>query len=181
MENFNDIMDVYGGLVFKFVSYQKKNNKEIFKYFSQDELIQLGRISLWKTNQSWNPEKGKFNTLFYTIFNNEIKMEIRRLKKYTPESSSLNAKFLDKSGEEKESIDLIVSSYSDVPAEMKVAVKNTLSHFEKKEQEIVSYAIMGYTNQEIALLVGDTLRQINRNKIKLMKRFRELFKYYYDI
>lgn len=64
---------------------QKQNNHPEI-----DDLIQIGRISLWKAATKYDESKGKFGTFAYKVIQNGVRQELKTLNRKTEKNISFD-------------------------------------------------------------------------------------------
>lgn len=140
----------------------KENYKLIYKYLHSKNLDiteweSVISYSLWKAIKSHDSNKGKLSTLFYKIANNDVISELRSMK----------FNYLD------EAVDSADYVYIGEPDD------HILFEIEEVADEygwLVPYAVLGYTQKEIAELTGYDRSTISRKLQKMREKIREEFK-----
>lgn len=132
-------------------SYLHRNNLDIVEWES------VISYSLWKAIKSHDSSRGTLSTLFYKIAGNDVISELRSIK----------FNYLD------EAVDSVDYAYIGEPDD------HLLLEMEDVADEyswLVPYAVLGYTQKEIAELTGSDQPTISRKLQKMRDKIREEFK-----
>lgn len=121
---------------------------------SYDELMQVGRLSIWRTAHKHDPEKGKLSTFLYTCIQRDI------------------WKYLDKEGKHKHvSLDTVLDTHvsDDVQdkVEENILIERVRQEFGDNADYFIERYMRGHTVPEIAESYGVTTKKVTywSNKI----------------
>lgn len=132
-----------------------------------EDLIQCGMLGLCKAVETYNEERSKFSTYAGKVILNEIRIELRRRKKYNGDVSLSTVVHSDEDDLTLE--DQLVSQddvyYSDDEA--------MLSKLTKREREVAILRSQGYKQEEIATKLGVRQAQISRICTRIKSKWRD--------
>ena len=65
-------------------------SKKLPAYMGDEDLVQVGRIALWRSAKRYDPDKGKFSTYAYKAIYHQMLKELSKRKSEVPCGSCLN-------------------------------------------------------------------------------------------
>lgn len=140
----------------------EENYKLVYKYLHSKNLDiteweSVISYSLWKAIKSHDSSRGTLSTLFYKIAGNDVISELRSMK----------FNYLD------EAVDSADYVYIGEPDDHLLLEMESVS---REYGWLVPYAVLGYTQKEIAELTGYDRSTISRKLQKMRDKIREEFK-----
>jgi RNA polymerase sigma-70 factor, ECF subfamily len=133
-----------------------------------DDMVQEAFIKVWRSAKSFNSEKGKFKTWFYTIITNTC---YRILKKQNIKNNMI----------------FDVSEIKDIPSDFKPEkdfsekknyskLQDTFKFLKKREKQvIISRYFNDYTNKETAQIMGTTVKAIETLLVRVRKKIKQYY------
>lgn len=194
MEDINKLFNDNINLVYH-VS-KKFYNTSNMGSFDIDDIHQLGSIGLFKACKLYDKSKNiKFSTYAYKAIYNEIVCEITRnngvlkiprdkyINKERLEILSLDYKIADSDGHTSEVHELIEDPYNRFEEiEFNIIFNKILKKSDSKTKFIVQAIIKGYTQQEIATMMGYEQSTISKYFVSFKKKLKnELRRNNYEI
>lgn len=146
--------------------------KKLPNYIGDEDLVQVGRIALWKSAKRYDPDKGKFSTYAYKAIYHAMLKELSKRKNdvslNTTVAGDEELEFQDTIADLRQSLD---------GAELKFELEDFYKTLKPKKQEILRRKANGETYREIAKAmnisyfdVGNELKSIR----KLWNRFQHI-------
>ena len=147
-------------------------SKKLPTYIGDEDLVQVGRIALWKSAKRYDPDKGKFSTYAYKAIYHAMLKELSKRKSETslnaPVAGDDELEFQDTIADLRQSLD---------GAELRFELEDFYKTLKPKKQEILRRKANGETYGEIAKAmnisyfdVGNELKSIR----KLWNRFQHI-------
>lgn len=138
------------------------NSFYIPKGLDRDDLVQVGLIGIWKASKTYKPNKNtKFSTYAYVAARNEILHLLRKQSRLKPEQNRL----LERHAETYEIEQGVIDRF----------IKEDL---EEEEETLIRLLYQGYTQREIAKVLGLTqpsvCQRIRRLRIKGQRKWGEM-------
>jgi DNA-directed RNA polymerase len=141
--------------------------KKLPAFIGDDDLIQAGRIALWRSAKRYDPDKGKFSTYAYKVIYHAMLKELGRRKNEV----SLNA--VVPGEEECELQDLIPDPKSSLDgAEIRFELEDFYKTLTPRRQEIMKLKISGETRKNIAEHVGISFEMVKKELQAINKQWR---------
>ena len=131
-------------------SYLRRNNLDIVEWES------VISYSLWKAIKKHDSSRGTLSTLFYKIAGNDVISELRSMK----------FNYLD------EAVDSVDYAYIGEPDDHLLLEMESIAN---EYSWLVPYAVLGYTQKDIAELTGYDRSTISRKLKKMRNKIREEF------
>ena len=124
-------------------------SKKLPTYLGDEDLIQVGRIALWRCAKRYDPDKGKFSTYAYKAIYHSMLKELSKRKSEV----SLNTPIDD--GDETEFQDTIADLRQSLDgAELKFELEDFYKTLTPRRQEVLKLKAKGQTRREIAQALG---------------------------
>lgn len=143
--------------------------KKLPNYIGDDDLVQVGRIALWKSAKRCNPDKGKFSTYAYKVIYHAMLKELGKRKN----EISLNTPIIGE--EETEFQDLIPDLKQMVEGvEMRFELSDFYKTLTPRQQSVLSHKASGEPYKEIAAAIGVSY-DVVRNEMVLIRRLWKKF------
>lgn len=174
----DETIEKFTKMIYKIV--RKMNREDI-----SEELIQCGRIGVWKGFKVYDISKGhEFITIAHILAEREIFGYFNYLKHKGRDKVNLS---LD-SDNDTENLENDCKGSNIIPDKARYfensdihmdfqIIKNYIENTQsKKMKEYISYLEKGYTESEIAKILGITRQAVNNRKTILFKNIREAFK-----
>lgn len=140
-----------------------------------EDIVQCGRIGIYKAWKSYDPTKGKWSTYMTRCITNEIFMEFRRRRnsnnKFYEDCERLNRIIDDGKGGECELQDFLAfedSSFDDVISDDEAKWNEIYNSLSLREQNIIHWLDLNYTQSDIGEMLGISQSYVCR-LIKQMK------------
>jgi RNA polymerase sporulation-specific sigma factor len=139
-----------------------------FPWLAFDEdVYQEGCVGLIKAARTFNSDKSQFSTHAYLAIKHAILIHIRKLtaQKRTPEHAniSLNDIPVDIGNEDKAFHQL----------ECEIVLNDLLQKCNKKERLVIERRLLGYTQKEIAKMLGTWQSYVNRIEKSAIRKMRQ--------
>lgn len=140
-----------------------------------DDFLQISRMRVWESLESFNPQKNKFTTFVYMIVKHEMMNQINKLQAEKRDSRkviSYQTKIED--GAELEVY--IEDKKTNVERYVinKVTLEHLISQVNNHQRTVLYYHMKGYTFKEIAVLLGrgseSTMSQAYNLALKKMRK-----------
>jgi len=145
--------------------------KKLPAYLGDDDLVQMGRIALWRCPQRYDPDKGKFSTYAYKAIYHAMLKELSKRKSEV----SLNTPVVGE--EECELQDLIPDLKSSLEgAEIRFELEDFHKTLTPRRQEIMKLKMSGRTRKEIAEHVGTSFEMVKKELQAINKQWRAFHK-----
>lgn len=142
--------------------------KKLPDYVGDEDLIQVGRIALWKGARRFDPDKGKFSTYAFKLIYHHMIDELRKRKNEV----SLNTPVV--SDEACELQDLIQDLKQPIDgAELRFELEDFYKTLNPRRQEILRRKANGQTRKEIAEGVGISFELVKKELQFINKRWKE--------
>lgn len=144
--------------------------KKLSDYIGDDDLVQVGRIALWKSAKKYDPDKGKFSTYAYKVIYHAMLKELGRRKNEV----SLNTPVV---GEEDAEFQDFIPDLKPIfeGVEIKFELNDFFQTLSHRQQDVLTHKAKGETHREIAKSIGasyDIVCREMRNINRLWKKFR---------
>lgn len=147
-----------------------------------EDIVQCGRIGIYKAWKSYDHTKAKWSTYMTTCVTNEIFMEFRRRRnsnnKFYEDCERLNRIIDDGKGGECELQDFLAfedSSFDDVTSDHEAKWNEIYNSLSLKEKSIIHWLDLNYTQSDIGGMLGISQSYVSRlikqlkNKIQKWK------------
>lgn len=117
---------------------------------------------VWKSSANFNPEKGAFSTLIYLCVRNTVGNKLRKDTNHPYPKTSLNEELCDED-DRTERGDMVPDSM-DVGRnlELKITIEEIFRKMPKRDQELITLYIEGYSQKELAEKYGIGQAAISR-------------------
>lgn len=154
-------------------------NKYFPSFYDDEDIIQVGRIGLWKACVGYDSQKGKFSSFAVHCITNEIRMEFRRrerMSRFGYITSLDEPLYFDKDGTAVTLAHTIADpkdDYNIIDYDLSF-LKHKLS---KRDIEAFKMSICGYTSTEIGNAFGFTRTWASGVIKKAQKLSRKEFSY----
>lgn len=161
------------GLVYNIIS------NRFLQYINDDDIVQCGRIGLWKAAKSFNPNLGfQFCTYAGTCIENEIKMEFRRNSRVIPSYItgfiSLDAPISSDESESSFVSDIISDTYSRMEeSETLSVIQDILDTLNERDRQIIQFYMEDYNQKDIGKMTGLSQPHVSRRIKAIMKQIRQ--------
>lgn len=143
-------------------------NKKLPAYLGDDDLVQVGRIALWRCAKRYDPDKGKFSTYAYKAIYHHMLKELSKRRN----DISLNIPMVG--DEECELQDLLPDLKQDLDgAELRFELEDFYKTLNPRRQEIMKRKADGQTHYEIAKAMGYSYEWIYKEVKKIKKLWKE--------
>ena len=144
--------------------------KKLPAYVGDEDLIQTGRIALWRCAKRYDPDKGKFSTYAYkAIYHNMLK-ELSKRKTEV----SLNTPVI--SEEECELQDLIPDLKQTVQADIRFELADFYKTLTDRQKDILKRKADGYTRKEIAHTYNVSVDLIDLEMKRIKNQWKDFHK-----
>lgn len=137
--------------------------KKLPAHLGDDDLVQVGRIALWRCAKRYDPDKGRFSTYAYKAIYHSMLKELGKRKAVISLNTPVDAE------EESELQDLIIDPKQNFEGvELKFELEDFYKELTLRRQEILKRKIVGMTRKEIArdLNVSEDTIEREMKKIK---------------
>lgn len=167
--------------------FATKNHNLIFGFIrdrklNQSEYYGILAMQFCKAVVTYDRDFGDGNVPFasyaYLVFDRALKMHLaylhRKKREHDLDAASLDALRTEAGGEEDEPLNMynIVKSYDDEEIEYDLLLDNIYKHIKNDEDRfIIKSRIMGYTQDEIAQVLGWGSQTDVSNRLKLIKQY----------
>lgn len=140
-------------------------SKKLSSYLGDDDLVQVGRIAIWKCSKKYDPDKGKFSTYAYKAIYHAMLKELGKRKNEV----SLNTPIADDGDtiELQDTIEDLNQSLEGV--ELKLELEDFMKTLNHRRREILKRKANGQTRREISHALGVSydlivkeMKEINR-------------------
>ena len=143
MVNSDALVKKYENLVHSVVA------KKLHEHIGDDDLIQVGRIALWRCAKRYDPDRGKFSTYAYKAIYHAMLKELSKRKS----DVSLNAPVADE--EELELQDTIADLKQSLEGvELRFELTDFMQTLTPRRNKILKLKAKGQTRKEIAVILG---------------------------
>ena len=143
-------------------------SKKLNRYLEDDDLIQVGRIVLWKCAKRYDPDKGRFSTYAYRAIYHAMLNELSKRKS----DVSLNATVPGEDGLEfQDMIEDLNQSLEGV--ELKFELVDFMKTLNQRRQEILKRKARGETRREIAKALDVSYYVVVRELKEISKQWKE--------
>ena len=161
---------------------RNKLNRDDLLY--DEDIIQCGRIGIYKAWKSYDPTKAAWSTYMTRCVTNEIFIEFRRRRnpknKFYDSCDRLNRIIDDGKGGECELQDFLAfedSSFDDVISDHEQRWNEIYNSLSLRERSIIYWLDMEYTQKEIGEMIGTSQsyasRLIKKLKNKIQQKWKE--------
>ena len=144
-------------------------SKKLSDYIGDDDLVQIGRIALWKSAKRYDPDKGKFSTYAYKVIYHAMLKELGKRKNEV----SLNTPVVgDEDTEFQDLIPDLKPIFEGV--EIRFELNDFFQTLTPRQQSVLTHKAAGETHREIAKSIGasyDIVCREMRNINRLWKKF----------
>lgn len=154
--------------------YERLSKNSLTRTY-KDDLISEGMLGLVKAAQGFDVSRGcKFSTYAAQCIRNQMLMFLRKLNKHSCEVSLCAPVGKDGEGNEILFEDILEDSF-DIAEEtmVKIRYETFTSRLKPRHRHILEAYAQGYTQKEIAAIVGLSQSYVSRIMYKLKKRFKE--------
>lgn len=161
--------------------YSKVNNYFVNGFLNADDLIQVGTIGLWKAIKTYDCNKSAtFATYATTCINNEIRMLLRKQRKYNKLNCVSLSHILheDKDGKAL-SVDDILYDFKSNEAFRNIEINEIITEklcFSEIEKKIISLRLQNKTQIEIAKELKYSQAYVSRTMKRCENKLKEIFK-----
>lgn len=124
-------------------------SKKLPMYCGDEDLIQVGRVALWKSAKRYNPDRGKFSTYAYKSIYHAMLKELGKRKAEV----SLNTPIAEDKGLELQDV-LPNPNDAFCGSELRFELTDFLETITKRRKEILLRVIKGETRKEIAVALN---------------------------
>ena len=146
-------------------------SKKLPTYIGDEDLVQVGRIALWKSAKRYDPNKGKFSTYAYKAIYHSMLKELSKRKSEV----SLNAPVAG--DDELEFQDTIADLRQSLEGtELKFELEDFYKTLTPRRQEVLKRKVDGQTRREIAKALGVSYDLI----VKEMKEINNQWKKFHN-
>ena len=143
-------------------------SKKLNRYLGDDDLIQVGRIALWKCAKRYDPDKGRFSTYASRAIYHAMLNELSKRKS----DVSLNATVPGEDGLEfQDMIEDLNQSLEGV--ELKFELVDFMKTLNQRRQEILKRKARGETRREIAKALDVSYYVVVRELKEISKQWKE--------
>lgn len=143
MVNSDALVKKYEPLVYSIVS------KKLHEHIGDEDLIQVGRIALWRCAKRYDPDRGKFSTYAYKAIYHAMLKELSKRKGET----SLNAPVADE--DELELQDTIADLKQTMEGvELRFELTDFMQTLTPRRKKILKLKAKGMTRKEIMTILG---------------------------
>lgn len=146
-------------------------SKKLPAYLGDEDLVQVGRIALWRCAKRYDPDKGKFSTYAYKAIYHSMLKELSKRKSEvslnTPIVGDDEAEFQDTIADLRQSLD---------GAELKFELEDFYKTLTPRRQEVLKRKANGLTRREIAQALGVSYDLI----VKEMKEINNQWKKFHN-
>ena len=143
-------------------------SKKLNRYLGDDDLIQVGRIALWKCAKRYDPDKGHFSTYAYRAIYHAMLNELSKRKS----DVSLNTTVPGGDGLElQDMIEDLNQSLEGV--ELKFELVDFMKTLNQRRQEILKRKARGETRREIAKALDVSYYVVVRELKEISKQWKE--------
>ena len=143
-------------------------SKKLNRYLGDDDLIQVGRIALWKCAKRYDPDKGRFSTYAYRAIYHAMLNELSKRKS----DVSLNTTVPGEDGLEfQDMIEDLNQSLEGV--ELKFELVDFMKTLNQRRQEILKRKARGETRREIAKALDVSYYVVVRELKEISKQWKE--------
>lgn len=174
--NYNEMIEENMGLIYNVIHRSFPTYKEQY----QEEMVQIGMISLFKAIKNFDESKGiKFSTLATTIIKNDLYTFVTNdIKRYQGVTDGYCVSTNEIFGNDDEStLENLLGTESDYYSNIQISsISQFIMTKDEKIQNIVKMLIEGYTNKEIGEYYGCSKQRINQIIQKLRKEIVQEFK-----
>ena len=161
---------------------RNKLNRDDLVY--DEDIVQCGRIGIYKAWKSYDPTKAAWSTYMTRCVTNEIFIEFRRRRnpknKFYEDCDRLNRIIDDGKGGECELQDFLAfedSSFDDVISDHEQRWNEIYNSLSLRERSIIYWLDMEYTQKEIGEMIGTSQsyasRLIKQLKNKIQQKWKE--------
>ena len=161
---------------------RNKLNRDDLVY--DEDIVQCGRIGIYKAWKSYDTTKGKWSTYMTRCVTNEIFMEFRRRRnsnnKFYEDCERLNRIIDDGKGGECELQDFLAfedSSFDDVISDDEAKWNEIYDSLSLREQNIIYWLDLNYSQSDIGEMLGISQsyasRLIKQLKSKIQKKWKD--------
>lgn len=145
--------------------------KKLPDHLGDDDLVQVGRIELWKSAKRYDPDKGKFTTYAFKAIYHAMLDELKKRKA----GVSLNIRVKD--GSECELGDLIIDLRQSLDgSELRFELEDFFKTLTPRRQDVMRRKANGQTRKEIAQALGVSYDLI----VKEMKEINKQWKVFHN-
>lgn len=142
--------------------------KKLPDYVGDDDLVQVGRIALWRCAKRYDPDKGKFTTYAYKAIYHHMLKELSKRKSEV----SLNTTIV--SEDECELQDLIPDLKQNLDGtELKFELEDFYKTLTPRRQNVLKRKAKGQTRKEIANALGVSYDLIVKEMKEINKQWKE--------
>ena len=149
-----------------------------------EDIVQCGRIGIYKAWKSYDPTKAAWSTYMTRCVTNEIFMEFRRRRnpknKFYEDSERLNRIIDDGKGGECELQDFLAfedSSFDDIISDDEAKWNEIYNSLSLREQNIIHWLDLNYSQSDIGEMLGLSQsyasRLIKQLKNKIQEKWKE--------
>lgn len=145
--------------------------KKLSDYIGDEDLVQVGRIALWRCAKRYDPDKGKFSTYAYNAIYHAMLKELSKRKTEVSLNTLVNAE------DEIELKDTIVDlrlGFDGV--ELKFELEDFMKRLTPRRQTVLTLKANGKTRREIAEQLGVSYDLI----VKEMKAINTEWKHFHN-
>ena len=143
-------------------------SKKLPAYIGDEDLVQVGRIALWKSAKRYDPDKGKFSTYAYKAIYHHLLKELSKRKT----EISLNTTI--PGDEECELQDLIPDLKQSLEGiELRFELEDFYKTLTPRRQEIMKRKAYGQTRKEIAKALSVSYDLIVKETKEINKQWKE--------
>jgi RNA polymerase sigma factor (sigma-70 family) len=136
-------------------------------YLGDEDLLQVGRIALWRCGKRYDPDKGKFSTYAYKAIYHAMLKELGKRKSEV----SLNTPVV--SEEEWELQDLIIDPKQNFEGvELRFELEDFYKTLTPRRREVLRLKAEGHTRKEIANTLGVSDDAIDRDMKKIKNQWK---------
>lgn len=148
-------------------------SKKLPTYLGDEDLVQVGRIALWRSAKRYDPDKGKFSTYAYKGIYHAMLKELSKRKSEV----SLNTPILGDDGDELQ--DTIPDLKQSIEcAELRLELEEFFATLSPRKQDIFKRKADGQTSKEIANKLGTSTNYINQEVRRIGKMWTEFHSRY---
>lgn len=142
--------------------------KKLPAYLGDEDLVQTGRIALWRSAKRYDPDKGKFSTYAYKAIYHQMLKELSKRKTEV----SLNAPAVGE--EDCELQDLIPDLREGLEGtELRFELEDFYATLTPRRQNVMHRKAKGETRKEIAKALGVSYDLIVKEMKEINKQWKE--------
>lgn len=142
--------------------------KKLPTYLGDEDLVQVGRIALWRSAKRYDPDKGKFSTYAYKAIYHLMLKELSKRK------SEVSLNTTVEGDEECELQDLIPDLKSTLEGtELRFELEDFYKTLTPRRQEIIKRKADGQTHYEIAKAMGYSYEWVYKEMKKIRKQWKD--------